>query len=159
MRAIKESHMLQPKGRKRMGYAHAVQADLFDPHPRESDKEESAFGTINVKEARLTPTPVFDAYWRFAAERQEIFFRRHRRYNSPRLTDDPVLAEFKFTNAYRASDRVSQYLIREVIYNDAYSNDPSEVFFRIILFKIFNKTGHLLIMFTTSVTIAQSLYT
>src|ERR1019366_4362241 len=43
----------------------------------------------------------------------------------------------KFTNAYRASDRVSQYLIKEVIY--AGNRPPDEVFFRTLLFKLFNR--------------------
>ena len=60
---------------------------------------------------------VFDAYWRFAAERQQVFYRRARR-EPPPWTDDPILDRFKFCNAFRASDRVSQYLIREVIYSD-----------------------------------------
>ena len=60
----------------------------------------------------LKPTVVYDTYWRFAAERQEIFFRRVVRTSQPPWTADPILAEYKFTNAYRASDRVSQYLIR-----------------------------------------------
>ena len=47
------------------------------------------------------------------------------------------MARFKFTNAYRASDRVSQYLIRNVIYQG--SQFPEEVFFRILLFKVFNR--------------------
>ena len=47
--------------------------------------------------------------------------------------------QYKFTNAYRASDRVSQYLIRRVIYRDDLPNDPAEVVFRILLFKLFNK--------------------
>ena len=84
------------------------------------------------------PTVVFDTYWRFAAERQEIFFRRAAAAPPP-WTSDPVLGAFKFTNAYRASDRVSQYLIRRVIYRDDLPSTPEEVFFRIILFKLFNK--------------------
>ena len=52
-------------------------------------------------------------------------------------TDDPIIARHKFTNAYRASDRVSQYLIRNVIYQGDQS--PQEVFFRTVLFKLFNK--------------------
>lgn len=84
------------------------------------------------------PTEVFDTYWRFAAERQSIFFRRLLGEGPP-WTDDPVLSEYKFTNAYRASDRVSQYLIRSVIYRDDLPSDAAEVFFRIILFKLFNK--------------------
>lgn len=88
---------------------------------------------------RLPPartTPVFDSYWRLAAERQEIFFRRLEGRPAP-WTEDPILLQYKFTNAYRASDRVSQFLIREVIYSG--EQDFTEVFFRIILFKLFNR--------------------
>jgi len=82
------------------------------------------------------PTVVYDTYWRFAAERQEIFFRRWRRQPPP-WTSDPIFRDFKFTNAYRASDRVSQFLIKHVIYEGDQSEE--EVFFRTILFKLFNK--------------------
>lgn len=81
-------------------------------------------------------TVVYDTYWRFAVERQNVFFNRLTKSNSP-WTNDPVLLKNKFTNAYRASDRVSQYLIREVIYSGDQTFE--EVFFRIILFKLFNK--------------------
>lgn len=83
-------------------------------------------------------TEVYDSYWRFAAERQQIFFRRMANATQP-WTTDPILTTYKFTNAYRASDRVSQYLIRNVIYRDDLPNDPQELVFRILLFKIFNK--------------------
>ena len=86
--------------------------------------------------APIEPSVVFDTYWRFAAERQSIFFKRLAGFPPP-WTDDPILMQHKFTNAYRASDRVSQYLIRNVIYKGDQS--PDEVFFRIILFKLFNK--------------------
>ena len=82
------------------------------------------------------PTEVYDTYWRFAAERQAVFFRKLEGREPP-WTDDPIIARHKFTNAYRASDRVSQYLIRNVIYEGDQS--VTEVFFRIILFKLFNK--------------------
>jgi thymidylate kinase len=88
---------------------------------------------------RIAPaktTVVFETYWQFAAKRQDIFFRRLAG-DPPPWTDDSVLLEYKFTNAYRASDRVSQYLIREVIYEGKQS--PEELFFRILLFKFFNK--------------------
>jgi len=84
------------------------------------------------------PTKVYDAYWHFAAERQEIFFKRIKQEPAP-WTTDSILQEFKFTNAYRASDRVSQYLIKNVIYDKDSSQSPDEVFFRILIFKIFNK--------------------
>ena len=92
--------------------------------------------TASPKLSALKPTPVFDAYWRFAAERQRIFVKRQTQ-SLPPWTTDPILTQFKFTNVYRASDRVSQFLIRHVIY--AGDDDPTEVIFRILLFKLFNK--------------------
>jgi thymidylate kinase len=86
--------------------------------------------------APAKPTVVYDTYWRFAAERQEIFSKRWQ-CQPPPWTSDRILSKFKFTNAYRASDRVSQFLIKEVIYRGEQSEE--EVFFRIILFKLFNK--------------------
>ncbi|RKH68503.1 hypothetical protein D7W81_12390 [Corallococcus aberystwythensis] len=84
----------------------------------------------------LRATPVFDTYWRFAVERQEVFFRRLSG-SAPPWTEDHVLRSFRFTNVYRASDRVSQYLIRRVIYEG--SQEEEEVFFRVLLFKLFNR--------------------
>jgi hypothetical protein len=91
-------------------------------------------------ERPMTPTEVYDAYWRFAAERQAMYMRRLIDPCGP-WTNDEVLRSFRFTNAYRAADRVSQYLIREVIYHPDRSQAAAEVFFRIILFKFFNKIG------------------
>ena len=93
---------------------------------------------IRIAGECLETTPVFDAYWNFAAERQKIFLRKTKGVNTP-LTSNPILIEYKFTNAYRASDRVSQYLIRHVIYGDGLPKDAENIFFRILLFKIFNK--------------------
>ena len=85
---------------------------------------------------QLVVTPVFDTYWRFATQRQEIFMRRVLGEPEP-WTQDPILLRHRFTNAYRASDRVSQYLIGNVLY--AGSQSAKEVFFRCLLFKIFNR--------------------
>ena len=86
--------------------------------------------------APAVPTPVFDTYWRFAAERQEVFFRRLAGARGP-WTADAILREYRFTNPYRAADRTSQYLIRRVIYDR--ERPAEDVFFRVLLFKIFNK--------------------
>lgn len=88
---------------------------------------------------RLTPpapTVVFDTYWRFATERQATYYRRFAKPQGP-WTNDPIIGRYKFTNAYRASDRVSQYLIRNVIYSGAFS--ARDTVFRVLLFKLFNK--------------------
>lgn len=81
-------------------------------------------------------SPVFDTYWRFAARRQDVFHRRARGEPAP-WTADPVLTEHRFTNAYRAADRVSQYLIHDVAYTGDQS--PDEITFRVLLFKLFNR--------------------
>jgi hypothetical protein len=82
------------------------------------------------------PSPLFKTYWRFAAERQEIFFRRMNGEDAP-WTSDPILATHRFTNAYRASDRVTQYLIRHVAYGP-HSDGPT-ILARVLLFRIFNR--------------------
>lgn len=86
----------------------------------------------------LTPRPeVLDVYWHFAAERQEIFFKRLAGQPGP-WTTDPILAAHKFCNSYRASDRVSQYLIRHVIYPAGRNYPEEDTLFRILFFKLFN---------------------
>lgn len=110
--------------------------------------------TVFTRIAPAKTTVVFETYWQFAAMRQDIFFRRLAG-DPPPWTDDAVLLEYKFTNAYRASDRVSQYLIREVIYKGEQS--PKELFFRILLFKFFNKieTWELLSKELGTITLAE----
>ncbi|MEA2526417.1 MAG: hypothetical protein QOF73_3644 [Thermomicrobiales bacterium] len=86
--------------------------------------------------ALIVRPDVFDTYWRFAAERQAIFFRRLRG-EAPPWSDDSIFRTYKFCNAYRASDRVSQFLIRDVIYQSGFS--PEDTFLRIVLFRLFSK--------------------
>lgn len=104
-------------------------------YKKETTTENKAH-SVAMRLAHCKPTIVYETYWRFAAERQAIFFRRIEGGDFP-WTENPILKRYKFTNTYRASDRVSQYLIKNVIYK----GDPSvrEVFFRIILFKLFNR--------------------
>ena len=83
-------------------------------------------------------TEAYDAWWWFAYERQRIYYRRLDGKPAP-WTMDRTLTHYRFTNAYRAADRVSQYLIRQVICRDDLPKDPNEVVFRIILFKLFNR--------------------
>jgi hypothetical protein len=80
---------------------------------------------------------VFNTYWNFAAERQRVFHRRLHGYPHP-WTEDEIIGNYRFCNAFRASDRVSQYLIRHVIYGDHLSQDPENILFRLLLFRFFN---------------------
>jgi len=84
----------------------------------------------------LVVSECFDTYWQFAAERQHIFHSRAAGFPPP-WTADPILRQHKFTSVYRAADRVSQYLIKNVIYSGP--QDPAELLFRILLFKVFNR--------------------
>lgn len=77
-----------------------------------------------------------DVYWAFARERLKMY-RRRLKGKTP-VTDDPILSQYRFTNAYRASDRVSQKLI-EIQQDPRYSYKGREVIFRTLLFKLFNK--------------------
>ncbi|MCB0518494.1 MAG: hypothetical protein H6577_09950 [Lewinellaceae bacterium] len=102
-----------------------------------SPKKGSGFTIHNpISPARVTE--VYDSYWKFATIRQDVFFSRLENGSYP-WSSDPIINKYRFTNVYRAADRVSQYLIKNVIYNDDLPNSPIEVLFRIFLFKLFNK--------------------
>lgn len=79
---------------------------------------------------------VYDTYWKTAAERQNIFFKKLNGDPLP-YTNDPIYQTYKFCNVYRASDRVSQYLIKHVIYNGTFNE--KDTLFRIFLFRLLNK--------------------
>lgn len=82
---------------------------------------------------------VHDTYWRFAARRHEIFLKRFEGDPEPWGADE-ILRRYKFCNTYRAADRVSQYMIREVIYGEGVEAlAPEDVFLRIVLFRLFSK--------------------
>ena len=91
---------------------------------------------ILTKRTKPKLSIAYNTYWKFAAERQNIFFKRVNGESYP-WTKDKILNQYKFTNVYRATDRVSQYLIKNVIYKG--SQKPEEIFFRLLLFKLFNR--------------------
>ena len=91
---------------------------------------------VFARKQKPKPSKVFATYWQFASLRQEAFFARLEGL-SPPWSSDKIISEHKFTNAYRASDRVSQFLIKNVIYSNKWSF--RDTVFRTLLFKIFNK--------------------
>jgi hypothetical protein len=100
-------------------------ADECDPPPE-----------VRIAGRQFQPTAVFETYWRFAAERHRIYEARLAGAPAP-WTADPILRRHRFTNCYRVADRVSQFLIRDVSYTG--SQEPVEVVFRTLLFKLFNR--------------------
>lgn len=86
---------------------------------------------------RPRPRPkLFEAYWYFAAERQRIF---EARLSDPRgpWTCDRILARYRFCNAFRASDRVTQDLIRVAYASSDF--DADDVFVRVVLHRLFSR--------------------
>ena len=82
------------------------------------------------------PNENFDFYLYFICERMNIFWRRKNGESAP-YSEDPLFNDHKFTNVYRALDRSSQYLLKNVIYNGiTYSKE--EMFWRILIYKHFN---------------------
>lgn len=78
---------------------------------------------------------MLELYWRFVAERRAMQLRRDAGAMPPWTTDD-TLRWNRFTNVYRIEDRVSQYLVSNVLYNQEWSAE--DLVFRAILFRIFN---------------------
>lgn len=99
--------------------------------PHTSDRTRS----VVIAQRRLPLSPVFETYWHFAAARQRMYFARLRG-GEPDDTD-PILTTYRFTNCYRAADRVSQFGISHVAYGHGLQGE--DLVFRILLYKLFNK--------------------
>lgn len=108
----------------------------FQVNPLQTEKKSSPKLFVPLSPAKTTE--VYDSYWKFAALRQQAFFSRLEGHKYP-WSSDSIINKYRFTNVYRASDRVSQYLISRVIYDKTLPNSPKEILFRIFLFKLFNK--------------------
>jgi hypothetical protein len=115
---------------------HAARQQSFFAAPPVRPDQRVVAKAVTIAGRQLQATSAFGSYWWFAAERHRVYEKRLAG-EPPPWTSDPVIAEHRFTNAFRAADRASQYLIRNVIY--AGDQDPVEIVFRVLLFKFFNK--------------------
>ncbi len=80
---------------------------------------------VQIGTRQLRTTPVFDAYWEFAAERQRIFFRRLEGVSGA-VTTDLVLKLFKFTNERTGWPRENPFTRpRTLCLQEAASSDTS----------------------------------
>lgn len=95
--------------------------------------------TLTILSSRRAPTPragVYEHYWRLASRRHEAFERRLSGAEWP-WSDDHILQKYKFCNVFRALDRVSQFMIRDVAYaHDA--GNPDDRIFQIVAFRTFS---------------------
>lgn len=88
------------------------------------------------KRAPIPRPGIYNLYWKFAYERQKAFEARVAGKPAP-WSDDPIIQEYKFCNVYRAADRVSQFMIRDICYNPEKTNAVDRLF-QIIAFRIFS---------------------
>ncbi|MDE0375637.1 MAG: putative DNA base hypermodification protein [bacterium] len=102
----------------------------------EGNRSRRGTWAISLAGHRVVVTEVFWSYWYLAAERQRVFFRRILGLPGP-WTHDSVISQYRFTNAYRSADRVSQYLLQQVIYDR--DRDAVDTILRVLLFKVFNR--------------------
>ncbi|RDI16348.1 nucleotide kinase domain-containing protein [Lentzea flaviverrucosa] len=109
-------------------------APVLRTRPTES-RAAQPLPAVTIAGRRLQPTVVFDTYWHFAVARQRLYFDRITGRSTS--VDDDILSRHRFTNCYRATDRVSQFGIRSVAYGGP--QEPQDVVFRTLLFKFFNK--------------------
>ncbi|MER8827347.1 putative DNA base hypermodification protein [Mesorhizobium sp. M0938] len=89
---------------------------------------------------RSTPqqrSSVYELYWTFASRRQAAFENRLSGQSWP-WTSDPILRTFKFCNVFRAADRVSQFMIRDVAYGDDPTTTALDRVFQIVAFRTFS---------------------
>ena len=84
----------------------------------------------------IARTDVYGLYWLFASRRQQIFEQRVAGAQRP-WSNDPILETFKFCNVFRAADRVSQYMIRDVAYGRDEGSAADRIF-QIVAFRTFS---------------------
>lgn len=90
---------------------------------------------IRIGSRTVTTSEVLRSYWRVATERQRVYHARLAGLPGP-WTADEIISRYRFTNAYRAADRVSQDLIR-TLYGG--SQQPEDLLLRTLLYRFFNK--------------------
>lgn len=64
-----------------------------------------------------------DLFWRFITERQQVWYRRVVEGRPSPWTDDQILQEYRFTNVYRELDPGTQYVIQNILEEDATRQD------------------------------------
>lgn len=104
--------------------------------PRGRDRAQRPPETATIDGLKFQLSDVFRVFFPFVSERHAIFKRRLAGEPKP-WTDDPILGQYPFTNMFRILDRNSQYILRNVIRKG--SQDLNDMFFRVLLFRTFNK--------------------
>lgn len=77
------------------------------------------------------------SFWRFIAERHEMFRRRIILKQPPPWTADPVLQTVSFTNIYRELDRATRVLLRSFPPDNGDEPTNADLLFNILKFRFF----------------------
>ncbi|KII93460.1 hypothetical protein PLICRDRAFT_49507 [Plicaturopsis crispa FD-325 SS-3] len=127
-----------------LGVAEPSHADGTLPAARRSTGRKSTTstaggwdGSVVINGTKIQTTKVFDTFWWFAAERHRVNIHRQKGLPEDEWTDDTILKKYHFCNPFRVADRVSQYIISDVV--EKGSQDPDEIVFRVTLFNMFTK--------------------
>ena len=92
---------------------------------------------VDIAGQKLNPTVILDTFFVFVSERYKIHCKRLAGVPHAEWTEDPILQQYPFTNVFRTFDRVTQYILQEVIWKGDQS--LREQCFRLMLFRSFNK--------------------
>ncbi|EJF64224.1 hypothetical protein DICSQDRAFT_133894 [Dichomitus squalens LYAD-421 SS1] len=92
---------------------------------------------VDIAGLKLNPSPVLATFFAFVSERHQVFCRRLAGEPQSEWTQDPILQQYPFTNVFRVFDRVTQYILLEVVRKG--DQALHEQCFRLMLFRSFNK--------------------
>ena len=114
-------------------------------HRRRSGAHSVTFGkkkiappkVVSIAGQKVKPSVILDTFFAFVSERYKIHCRRLAGIPQSEWTKDPILQQYPFTNVFRVFDRVTQYILQEVVQKGDQS--LREQCFRIMLFRSFNK--------------------
>lgn len=88
-----------------------------------------------------------DQFWKFVAERQNIWHKRVVEGLRPPWTNDTILRQYRFTNIYRELDPGTQYAIQSILEEDGSKTDK---IFNIMIYRLIGRSeSHQLIGFQT----------
>ncbi|PIL24999.1 hypothetical protein GSI_12887 [Ganoderma sinense ZZ0214-1] len=92
---------------------------------------------VDIAGQKVNTTVILDTFFAFVSERYRIHSRRLAGIPQSEWTEDPILQQYPFTNVFRVFDRVTQYILLEVVRKGDQS--LQEQCFRLMLFRSFNK--------------------
>lgn len=78
----------------------------------------------------------FRTFWYWINTRHNIYLKKQANEPKP-WSDDPIFQDWKFCNIFRRLDRISDYLIKNVI-EPHWEDDPALILFNIFAFRAFN---------------------